>query len=44
MRLILAIVVGAIVAVGATVAVSSVLSSAANGSPSNSSIYQYGSR
>ncbi|HXL94766.1 MAG TPA: hypothetical protein VN969_38050 [Streptosporangiaceae bacterium] len=43
-RLIIAIVVGAVIAAGATVAFTSALSNAANGSPSNSSLYQYGSR
>lgn len=44
LRLIIAIVVGAILAVGATVLVSNVLNNAANGTPSNASIYSYGSR
>jgi hypothetical protein len=43
-RLIIAIVMGIVVAVGATVLVENALSSAANGTPSNSSLYQYGSR
>ncbi len=43
-RLIVAIVVGIVVAVGATVLVENVLSSAANGTQSTSSLYQYGSR
>jgi hypothetical protein len=43
-RLIIAIVVGAVIAVGATVLVDNVLGSAANGTPSNSSLYQYGTR
>jgi hypothetical protein len=43
-RLIIAIVVGAVIAVGATALVDNVLSSAANGTPSNQSLYQYGTR
>jgi hypothetical protein len=44
LRLIIAIVVGAVIAVGATVLVKTALDSAATGTPSTASIYQYGSR
>ena len=43
-RLIIAIVVGIVIAVGAVAVVQNVLSSASNGSPTNASLYQYGSR
>jgi hypothetical protein len=43
-RLLIAIVVGVVVAVGATVLVTNALASAANGTASNASIYQYGTR
>lgn len=43
-RLLIAIVVGVVVAVGATVLVTNALASVANGTPSNGSIYQYGTR
>jgi len=43
-RLIIAIVVGIVIAVGAVAVVDNVLSSASNGTASNSSLYQYGSR
>jgi len=43
-RLIIAVVLGIVVAVGATALVENALSSAANGTPSNASLYQYGSR
>lgn len=43
-RLIIAIVVGIAVAVGGVAVTESVLSSSANGTPSNSSLYQYGTR
>ncbi len=43
-RLIIAIVVGIVIAVGAVAVVENVLSSASNGSPTNASLYQYGSR
>jgi len=43
-RLIIAIVVGIVIAVGAVAVVENALSSASNGSPSNASLYQYGSR
>jgi hypothetical protein len=44
MRLIIAVVVGLVIAVGAVAVVESVLSHAANGNPSNASLYQYGTR
>jgi hypothetical protein len=43
-RLIIAIVVGVVVAVGATVLVQNALTGQVNGTPSSQSIYQYGSR
>jgi hypothetical protein len=43
-RLLIAIVVGVVVALGATVLVTNALAGVANGSPSNGSIYQYGTR
>jgi len=43
-RLIIAIAIGAVIAVGGVFAVESALNSAANGTPSNSSLYQYGTR
>jgi hypothetical protein len=43
-RLIIAIVVGIVIAVGAVAVVGNVLSSASNGSPANASLYQYGTR
>jgi hypothetical protein len=43
-RLIIAVVVGLAIAIGGTVLVVNVLSSHANGSPSTSSTYNYGSR
>lgn len=43
-RLIIAIVVGIVIAVGAVAVVENVLSSASNGTPSNASLYQYGTR
>jgi hypothetical protein len=43
-RLIIAIVVGIVIAVGAVAVVENVLSGASNGSPSNASLYQYGTR
>jgi hypothetical protein len=42
--LLIVVLVGVMLAVGATFLVSNVLSSAANGTPSNASLYQYGSR
>jgi K+-transporting ATPase c subunit len=44
LRLIVAVVVGLVIAAGATVVSVNLLSSQANGTPSNSSLYQYGSR
>jgi len=43
-RLIVAIVVGIVIAVGAVAVVENVLSSASNGTPSNASLYEYGTR
>jgi hypothetical protein len=43
-RLLIAIVVGVVVAVGATVLVTNALAGVSNGTPSNASIYQYGTR
>ena len=43
-RLIIAIVVGVVIAVGAVAIVENALNSAANGTPSNASLYQYGKR
>jgi len=43
-RLIIAIVVGIVIAVGAVAVVENVLSTASNGTPSNASLYQYGTR
>jgi hypothetical protein len=43
-RLIIAVVVGLAIAIGGTVLVVNVLSSHANGTPSTSSTYNYGSR
>jgi hypothetical protein len=42
MRLIIAVVVGLVIAVGAVAIAENVLSHAANGTPSNASLYQYG--
>ncbi|HEV2259723.1 MAG TPA: hypothetical protein VGS06_41975 [Streptosporangiaceae bacterium] len=44
LRLIIAIAVGLAIAIGGTVLVVNVLTSHGNGSPSNSSTYNYGSR
>jgi hypothetical protein len=44
MRLILAVVAGLVIAVVAVVVVENVMSSAANGTPSNSTLYVYGAR
>jgi hypothetical protein len=44
LRLIVAVVVGLVIAAGATVVTVNLLSDSANGSPSNSSLYQYGNR
>ena len=43
-RLIIAIVVGLAIAIGGTVLIVNVLTSHGNGTPSNSSTYNYGSR
>ena len=43
-RLLIVIAVGIVLAVGASVLVSNALAGVANGTPSNASIYQYGSR
>lgn len=43
-RLILAIVVGIVIAVGAVALTENLLSSASNGTPTNTSLYQYGTR
>jgi len=43
-RLIVALAVGAILAVGATYLTTSVLAGVANGSPANRSLYNYGTR
>ena len=44
LRLIIAIAIGLVLAIGGTALVVNVLSSHANGTPSNSSTYDYGSR
>ena len=43
-RLLIAVVVGIVIAIGAVALVENVLAGASNGTPSNSSLYQYGSR
>ena len=43
-RLIIAVVVGLLLAVGGTFLVNSVLTSQATGTPNNTSLYNYGSR
>jgi hypothetical protein len=43
-RLIIAIVVGIVIAVGAVAVVENVLSTASDGTVSNSSLYEYGQR
>jgi hypothetical protein len=43
-RLIVAVIVGIVIAVGAVALVENVLAGASNGSPTNASLYQYGSR
>jgi hypothetical protein len=43
-RLIIAIVVGIVIAVGAVAVVENVLSSASDGTVTNASLYQYGTR
>jgi hypothetical protein len=44
LRLIVAVLVGLIIATGATVVTVNLLSDSANGAPSNATLYQYGSR
>jgi hypothetical protein len=44
LRLIIAVIVGLAIAIGGTVLVVNVLSSHGNGTPGNSSTYNYGSR
>jgi len=44
LRLIIAIAIGAAIAIGGTVLVVNVLTSHGNGTPTNSSTYNYGSR
>jgi hypothetical protein len=43
-RLIIAIAIGAVIAVGGVFVVQNVLNNAANGTPSSNSLYQYGTR
>jgi hypothetical protein len=43
-RLLIVIAVGVVLGVGATFVVSSALAGVANGTPSNASVYQYGTR
>ena len=43
-RLIIAIVVGIVIAVGAVAVVQNVLSTASDGTPTNATLYQYGTR
>jgi hypothetical protein len=43
-RLIIAVVAGIVIAIGAVAIVENVLNSAATGTPSNASLYQYGDR
>ena len=44
MRLIIAVIAGLVIAVAAVVVTENVLASAANGSPSNGTLYVYGTR
>ena len=44
LRLIIAIAIGAVIAIGGTVLVVNMLTSHGNGTPTNSSTYNYGSR
>lgn len=44
MRLIIAIAVGLVIAIGGVAIAENVLNNAANGTPTNASIYQYGNR
>jgi hypothetical protein len=43
-RLIIAIIVGAVIATGAAVGASSALTSVSNGAPTHGSLFQYGNR
>lgn len=43
-RMIIAIVVGVVIAIGAVALTESLLNGAANGTPSQASLYQYGNR
>jgi hypothetical protein len=43
-RLIIAIVVGVVIAIGAVALTENLLNSAANGTPTNQSLYRYGDR
>jgi hypothetical protein len=43
-RLIIAIVLGVVIAIGAVALTENMLNSAANGTPSQASLYQYGNR
>lgn len=43
-RLLVAIAIGLVLAIGATMITSEVLTGLGNGQPSNASLYQYGSR
>jgi hypothetical protein len=43
-RLIIAIAIGAVIAVGGVFILENALNSAANGTPSNASLHEYGSR
>ena len=43
-RLIIAIAIGAVIAVGGVFVVQNVLNTASNGTPSSNSLYQYGTR
>ena len=43
-RLLIAVIVGVMLAVGAAFLVSDALAGVANGTPSNASLYQYGTR
>jgi hypothetical protein len=44
MRLIIAVIAGLVIAVAAVVVVENVLASAANGTPTNATLYVYGTR
>jgi hypothetical protein len=43
-RLLIAVALGIVLAVGATIAAASALTGVANGSPTSGSLYQYGNR